>query len=530
LGLPNDPIPRSTITSRPLKKILIANRGEIAVRIIRACREMGISPVAVFSDCDRTALHVRRADEAYAIGPAAPRESYLRIDKLIDVARRSRADAVHPGYGFLAENEEFAAAVREAGLTFIGPTPGAIALMGNKTAAREAVRRAGVPVVPGSEILPRDVDPAELARFADDVGYPLLVKAVAGGGGKGMRTVREAAELAHSVTAARSEAESAFGEPAVYLERSLVQPRHVEVQLLGDEHGTIVPFVERECSIQRRHQKVVEETPSLAVSLETRKALTSAASAAARTVAYTNAGTIEFLLDKEGRFYFLEMNTRLQVEHPVTELVTGVDLVQWQIRIARGERLTVDGDAMLRPRGHAIECRIYAEDPDNNFLPSPGRIGQLRAPAGPGIRDDGGATAGFEVPVFYDPLISKLVAWGEDRPYALARMRRALDEYLVTGIKTTLPFFRWLFAQQEFVDGDFHTTYLDDILRMRTGRSFITTSGEDEEIAAIAGAVQAFWSADSRSPAVVSPAVSPGPQRWKVQARMDSLRETPTKS
>ncbi len=517
------------MTSRPVRKILIANRGEIAVRIVRACREMGISPVAVYSDCDRTAPHVRLADEAYAIGPPAPKESYLRIDKLIDVARRSRADAVHPGYGFLAENEEFAAAVGEAGLTFIGPTPEAIALMGNKTAARAAVRQAGVPVVPGSDMLPKDVVPAELARLADQIGYPLLVKAVAGGGGKGMRTVRETAELERSVTAARSEAESAFGDSRVYLERCLVRPRHVEVQLLGDEHGTIVPFVERECSIQRRHQKVVEETPSLAVTTETRKALTSAAAAAARAVAYTNAGTIEFLLDQQGQFYFLEMNTRLQVEHPVTEVVTGVDLVQWQIRIARGERLNVDGEALLRPRGHAIECRIYAEDPDNSFLPSPGRIGQLRAPGGPGIRDDSGATAGFEVPVFYDPLISKLVAWGEDRPHALTRMRRALDEYLVTGIKTTLPFFRWLFAQQEFVDADFHTTYLDDILGARTGRSFITTSPEDEEIAAIAAAVQSFLSAESRSEAAASPTVGRAAPRWKVQARMDNLRTPPAR-
>ncbi|HEX4935702.1 MAG TPA: biotin carboxylase N-terminal domain-containing protein, partial [Gemmatimonadaceae bacterium] len=306
-----------------MKKILIANRGEIAVRIIRACREMDISPVAVYSECDRTALHVRYADEAYFIGPSAPRESYLRIDTLIDVARRSGADAVHPGYGFLAENEEFAAAVRDAGLTFIGPSPEAIALMGSKTAAREAAVRAGVPVVPGTaEPLGADVPDDEIARIADDIGYPLLVKAVAGGGGKGMRTVTDPGDLAGAVRAARSEAGAAFGDAAVYLERRITRPRHIEVQLLGDHHGTVLPFVERECSIQRRHQKVVEETPSLAVTPDLRAAITSAAAAVARSVGYTNAGTIEFLLDQDGRFYFLEMNTRLQVEHPITEMVS----------------------------------------------------------------------------------------------------------------------------------------------------------------------------------------------------------------
>ena len=308
--------------------------------------------------------------------------------------------------------------------------------------------------------------------MAAEIGYPLLVKAVAGGGGKGMRTVTDPAELMAAVTAARSEAGAAFGDAAVYLERQLVRPRHVEVQLLGDEHGTIVPFVERECSIQRRHQKLVEETPSLAVSPPLRRAMTSAAAAVARAVGYTNAGTIEFLLDDDGRFYFLEMNTRLQVEHPVTEMVTGLDLVRWQIRIARGERLDVDPEAVLAPIGHAIECRVYAEDPDNNFLPSPGRIGHLRTPAGPGIRDESGTGAGLDVPIFYDPLISKLVAWAEDRPQAIARMRRALGEYLVTGIKTTLPFFGWLLAQPEFLEGRFHTTYLDDVLKARNGRPF----------------------------------------------------------
>jgi acetyl-CoA carboxylase biotin carboxylase subunit len=505
-----------------LRKILIANRGEIAVRIARACRELGLSPVAVYSECDRTALHVRFADQAYAIGPSAPRESYLRIDRLLAAAKQSGADAVHPGYGFLAENEAFAAAVRDAGLTFIGPTPEAIATMGSKTAARTAAIKAGVPVVPGTEEpIGADVPDADIAKGAAAIGYPLLVKAVAGGGGKGMRTVNDAADLAGAVRAARSEAGTAFGDASVYLERRLVRPRHVEVQLLGDTRGTVLPFVERECSIQRRHQKVVEETPSLAVSPALRAKMTSAAAAVAKAVGYTNAGTIEFLLDEDGRFYFLEMNTRLQVEHPITEMVTGVDLVRWQIRIARGEPLDLDPDRMLVPNGHALECRIYAEDPDNNFLPSPGRIRQLRVPAGPGIRDDSGAAAGLDVPIYYDPMISKLVAWAEDRPLAIARMRRALGEYLVTGIRTTLPFFTWLLAQPDFVAGRFHTTYLDEVLQARNGTSFVETTPDIEEVAAIGAALQAMLSPSTLSNGSPAPAAS---RRWRSQARADGLR------
>ena len=508
-----------------MNKVLIANRGEISVRISRACREMGLASVAVYSACDRTAPHVRYADEAFPIGPNPPRDSYLRIDAIIDAARRSGADAVHPGYGFLAENDAFAAAVRDAGLTFIGPTPATIALMGNKTAARGAASRAGVPVVPGTaEPIATGTPADELLRTANEVGFPLLVKAVAGGGGKGMRTVTDPGDLTAAVAAARSEAGSAFGDAAVYLERRLVRPRHIEVQLLGDEHGVVVPFVERECSIQRRHQKVVEESPSAAVTPALREAITSAAAKVARSVGYTSAGTIEFLLDEDGHFYFLEMNTRLQVEHPITEAVTGIDLVQWQIRIARGEHLDIDPQQALTPRGHAIECRIYAEDPDNNFLPSPGRIAELRAPSGPGVRDDSGASAGLDVPIYYDPMISKLVAWADDRPRALARMRRALDEYLVTGIQTTLPFFQWLLAQPAFVAGRFHTTYLDEVLATRQGRSFLEAGADEAEIAAIAAAMHVLLSpADATSFAGGAP-VSPRAERWKARARIDALR------
>jgi acetyl-CoA carboxylase biotin carboxylase subunit len=511
-----------------LKKLLIANRGEIAVRIIRTCREMGISPVAVYSECDRTALHVRLADEAYAIGPSAPRESYLRLDRLVDVAKKANADAVHPGYGFLAENSEFAEAVTAAGVTFIGPSPRAIQTMGSKTAARTAAMRAGVPVVPGTEeALGPDVEDSVIADKAREIGYPVLVKAVAGGGGKGMRTVAEPAELSGAIRAARSEAGSAFGDAAVYLERRIVRPRHVEVQLLGDAHGTVLPFVERECSIQRRHQKVVEESPSIAVSPALRAKITSSAAAVAKAVGYTNAGTIEFLLDEAGRFYFLEMNTRLQVEHPITEMVTGTDLVRWQIRIARGERLELDPETLLKPRGHAIECRIYAEDPDNGFLPSPGRILELRTPGGLGIRDDSGTEAGLEVPIFYDPMISKLVVWADDRPQAVSRMRRALTEYSVAGIKTTVPFFRWLVEQPEFLNGAFHTWYLDEVLKSRNGHPFAEASADAEEAAAIAAALQAVL-APGAIPQAGAVRVQASPDaggRWKSVARAEGLRD-----
>ncbi|MEI6669703.1 MAG: acetyl-CoA carboxylase biotin carboxylase subunit [Acidobacteriota bacterium] len=509
--------------SAPLTKVLVANRGEIAVRIIRGCREMGIKTVAVYSECDRLSQHVRLADQAYPIGPNPPRDSYLRIDKLLDVARKSGADAVHPGYGFLAENAEFARACRDAGLIFVGPAPEAIDLMGSKTAARAVAMAAGVSVVPGTrDPLGPDVPEAEVVRIAAEVGYPILIKAVSGGGGKGMRTVTDPADLPGALRAARSEALSAFGDPAVYIERRVMRPRHIEIQLLGDHHGTVVPFVERECSIQRRHQKVVEESPSLQVTPATRRKLAEAAAAVARGVGYTNAGTIEFLLDQSGEFFFLEMNTRLQVEHPVTELVTLTDLVHWQLRIARGERLDVNPDDLLIPKGHAIECRIYAEDPDHDFLPSPGRITALRVPAGPGIRrDDSGAVGGSDVPVYYDPLIAKLSVWAGDRPTAIARMARALGEYDIRGIRTTIPFFRWLMADPDFLAGRFDTTFIDQAVAERNGRPFLELPSEDEHLTLVAAAVHAFT---QKTSAGVSVAPAASESRWSRHARTQGLR------
>ena len=515
----------------------MANRGEIAVRVVRACRDMGLATVAVYSDCDRVSRHVRMADEAWGIGPSPATESYLRIDRLIEAALGSGSDAVHPGYGFLAENASLASACRDAGLTFIGPSADAIASMGSKTAARRIALDAGVPVVPGTdEPFPADAPHSAIAAEAERIGYPLLIKAVAGGGGKGMRTVTAREDLAGAIRAARSEAAAAFGDPAVYLERRLVRPRHIEVQLLGDQHGNVVPFVERECSIQRRHQKVIEETPSPVVSGSLRARMTSAAAAVARSVGYTSAGTIEFLLDESGDFFFLEMNTRLQVEHPITEMVTGIDLVGWQLRIARGERLDVSPDAALTPRGHAIECRIYAEDPDAGFMPSPGRIEGLRTPSGPWIRDDSGAEPGIDVPIYYDPLISKLSAWGPDRPRAIARMRRALREYDVIGIKTTVPFFRWMLAQSSFDAAEFHTGSLDELLQQRQGEPFETPSEDDNQIAVVAAALALYEArpAPALRVGAVDRGVAPslpvertarGKATWKSQARMEGLRQ-----
>ena len=501
-------------------KILVANRGEIAVRILRACREMGVPSVAVYSECDRTAPHVRHADEAVAIGPSPAAESYLDIERVLAAAAETGATAVHPGYGFLAENAAFARASQQAGLVFIGPDAGVIETMGGKTAARRAAIDAGVPVVPGTEAMPDTLSEAELRARADAVGYPLFIKAVAGGGGRGMRRVAGPDGVAAAVESARSEAGSAFGESAVYFERLLERARHVEVQVLGDAHGTVVPFVERECSIQRRHQKVIEESPSVAVTESIRTALADAAAALCLAVGYTNAGTLEFLLDEEGRFYFLEMNTRLQVEHPVTEMVTGVDLVHWQIRIARGERLTLDRRRALTPHGHAIEARVYAEDPDAGFMPAPGRITFLRSPSGPGVRDDSGVEAGFTVPVFYDSMISKVVAWAGDRTAAIARLKRALGEYEIGGITTAIPALLWILEQDAFAAGGFDTSFLDRALVERRGRSFSELPDEDVDLAVMAAALLTYQSGVDRA----GGGVPAGPTPWRRAARLDGLR------
>jgi acetyl-CoA carboxylase biotin carboxylase subunit len=440
-----------------VKSVLIANRGEIAVRIARACHEAGLTAVAVYSDADRGAAHVLAADRAVAIGAAPARESYLNVDALLAAARRAGADAVHPGYGFLAENAAFASAVQSAGLTWIGPPPEAIATMGDKLAARATVERVGVPVVPGAEAAAGDVH--EAARRAATLGYPVLVKAAAGGGGKGMRTVANESELADALAAARREAEAAFADGRVYLEKLLVRPRHVEVQVLGDTRGTLVHLGERECSIQRRHQKIIEETPCTAVTPRLRAEMTAAALAAARAVAYTSAGTVEFLLDEDGRFYFLEMNTRLQVEHPITEWVTGIDLVAAQLRVARGEPLGF-AQADVAPRGHAIEARLYAEDPAQSFFPSAGPILALREPGGPGVRVDSGVTDGSVVPVEYDPLLAKLSAWGTDRAAAIARLLGALRDTAILGPKTNLAFLSDVLAHPAFARGETHTDFL----------------------------------------------------------------------
>ncbi len=440
-----------------LKKVLIANRGEIAVRVLRACQELGLKTVAVYSEADRSALHVRYADESYLIGPPPARESYLSIPRIIETAQRAGADAIHPGYGFLAENAAFARACREAGLTFVGPPPEAIELLGNKIAARQTMQAAGIPVTPGTVARLDDKDLEDAARR---IGYPLLVKAAAGGGGKGMRIVRSAAELPAALATARREAEAAFGDDTVYLERIIQDARHIEFQILADQYGHIIYLGERECSIQRRYQKLVEEAPSIALNDALRREMGEVAVQVARQAGYTNAGTVEFLLDAQGNFYFMEVNTRLQVEHCVTEAVTGVDIVREQLRIAAGRRLRLRQED-IRIRGWAIECRIMAEDPYNDFRPSIGRITGLYQPTGPGIRLDSGVYEGFEVSLYYDSLIGKLVAWGETRAEAILRMRRALEEYRIIGVKTTIPFHQELMNSARYMSGQFDTTFVE---------------------------------------------------------------------
>ncbi|HEY1527253.1 MAG TPA: acetyl-CoA carboxylase biotin carboxylase subunit [Candidatus Angelobacter sp.] len=502
------------------KKVLIANRGEIAVRVMRACREMGIASVAIYSEVDRAALHVSKADEAYSVGPPPARESYLNVGKILDVARRCGAEAIHPGYGFLSENAQFARACAEAGIKFIGPPPSAMELMGSKTRARTAMQAAGVPMVPGSV---RGLSLAEAVEMAPSVGFPVMIKAAAGGGGKGMRLVKSAGEMKSSFETAQSEALRSFSDGEIYLEKFIENPRHIEIQVLADEHGNVVYLGERECSVQRRHQKVIEEAPSAIVDPEMRRRMGAVAVQAAKSAGYTNAGTIEFLVDAKRNFYFLEMNTRLQVEHPVTELVTGFDLVHLQLRIANGEKLPFrQEDVALR--GHAIECRIYAEDPDNNFFPSPGKIGKLLRPSGPGVREDSGVYEGWTVPLDYDPMLSKLIVHAPDRAMAIARMRRALDEYFVGGIKTNLSLFRRILEHPDFVAANIDTGFLDRLLA--TEANPLAAAGNTAEIAAVSAALFAATTQGKNGQNGASPS---GERRsdasaWKRTARTEGVR------
>jgi acetyl-CoA carboxylase, biotin carboxylase subunit len=441
---------------RSFKKVLVANRGEIAVRVIRTLHEMGMGAVAVYSEADRAALHVRRSDEAFCIGPPAAAESYLRVDKIVDVAKKAGCDAIHPGYGFLSENPLLPEACTAAGIVFIGPPASAMRAMGSKTAARAKMSAAGVPIVPGASCETAE----EAVAAAKKIGFPVMLKAASGGGGKGMRLVERAEDMANAWERARSEAKKFFGDDTVYLEKALIRPRHVEIQVLGDQAGHLVHVFERDCSIQRRNQKVVEETPSPAASRDLVHRMGSIAVKGAEAVGYFSAGTFEFLLAEDGTFYFLEMNTRLQVEHPVTELVSGLDLVREMVRVAQGETLGFAQDD-LSARGAAIECRVYAEDPSNGFLPSPGKIDSLETPSGPGVRDDGGAYPGCVISSYYDPLISKLSVWAPTRARAIGRMQRALSEYVVTGIRTNLAFHEKLFVHPEFVAGHYDTGFLE---------------------------------------------------------------------
>ncbi|MBU0518602.1 acetyl-CoA carboxylase biotin carboxylase subunit [bacterium] len=440
------------------EKVLIANRGEIALRIIRACKELGIPTVAVFSTADRESLHVLFADESVCIGPPNARESYLKPQNLISAAEITGADAIHPGYGFLAESADFAEMCNMNKITFIGPRPETIAIMGDKAHAKEAMKAAGVPVIPGSDGLIETVE--EALKIADEIGYPIIIKASAGGGGKGMRVVKKKEALESSFEMARAEAESSFNSGALYMEKFIEEPRHIEVQLLGLQNGEVYSFGERDCSIQRRHQKLIEESPSPAVTPEIRERITSAAVEGAIAVNYQSAGTMEFLMDKHGDFYFMEMNTRIQVEHPVTELVYDIDLLKYQLMAARGDEIIIT-DAERTIRGHAIECRINAEDPDNNFMPSPGKITEMHWPGGPGVRIDSHAYAGYQIPPNYDSLIAKLITSGKNREEAIVRMRRALGEFVIEGIKTTIPFHLKVLDHPDFITGDFNTGFLE---------------------------------------------------------------------
>ncbi len=495
------------------KKILVANRGEIAVRVLRACREMGIKSVTVYSDADRTALHTRYADEVYYIGPSQSTESYLRIEKIIDVAKKSGAEAIHPGYGFLAENTEFARACEDAGIIFIGPNSKAIELLGDKIASKITMVKAGVPVIPGSEGAVKDE--AEALKVIEKIGLPVLIKAAGGGGGKGMRVVRDKKELATAIKQATGEAQSAFGNPTIFIEKFLEQPRHIEFQILADNYGNVVHLCERECSIQRRHQKLIEESPSAIMMPELREKMGEAAKKAVKASGYNNAGTVEFMVDKDRNFYFLEMNTRLQVEHPVTELVTGIDIVKEQFKIAASEKLSLRQEE-IKINGSAIECRITAEDPENNFAPSTGKITELIEPGGIGVRLDSGIYEGFEVPIYYDPLIAKLLVWAPTRREAIERMKRALKEYTIRGIKTSIPFHLLVMDNPQFVAGEYDTTFIDRIL----GK--IEYKKENHQIAAIAALITKTLQEQKTTITTKSPQQKISP--WKLAARQSMLR------
>ncbi|HET9426474.1 MAG TPA: acetyl-CoA carboxylase biotin carboxylase subunit [Gemmatimonadaceae bacterium] len=502
-------------------KVLVANRGEIALRVIRACREMGVLSVAVYSDADAHAAHVREADEAVNIGPAPSSESYLKGDVIIAAAKQTGAEAIHPGYGFLSEREWFARAVRDAGLVFIGPPAEAIAAMGSKTAARTLATKAGVPVVPGTTEALKDA--AEARKIAKSFGYPVLLKAAAGGGGKGMRVVRDESEIADALASAQREAKNAFGDDAVYVEKYIVGPRHVEIQVIGDQHGNMLSLNERECSVQRRHQKMIEEAPSVAVTPAIRKAMGEVAVKAAKAAGYVNAGTCEFLLDADGNYYFLEMNTRLQVEHPVTELVTGIDLVQWQLRVAAGEKLPFRQEDIV-PRGWAIECRITSEDPANGFLPSTGTVSFLHVPTGPGVRWDSGIEVGSTVGLFYDPMLAKLIVWAPTRADAVARMHRALLELTIEGVETSRDFHLRVMEDEEFREGRIEIQWLERRLQSLVGAR---PPAELEKTAAVVAALIAERDRSSPKRPASSPNVPPhadNASSWSRAARLEGLR------
>lgn len=518
-------------TRWPFQKVLVANRGEIALRVIRACHELGLTSVAVYSEADRSALHVRMADEAYAIGPAPASQSYLHIPTLIEVARRSGAQAVHPGYGFLAENADFVDACVEAGLIFIGPSAAVQRAVGEKTAARNAARQADVPIVPGALLDDKEND--DILKLGQQIGYPLLLKAAAGGGGKGIRFVHESANLLASLRAARSEAKSAFGDDRVYMEKAITPARHIEVQFIADTHGNVVHLGERECSIQRRHQKLVEESPSPVLDQELRQQITSATVQLIRRIGYVNAGTAEFLLGPDRHFYFLEINARIQVEHPVTELCTGLDLVQEQFRVAAGLPLSFTQEEVTW-RGAAIECRISAEDPENRFLPATGLIQALQEPSGAGVRVESSLYPGLQVPLYYDPLLSKLIVWGRDRTQAIARMRRALDEYHIIGVRTTLPFARWLMDHPRYIAGDFSTDFIAEEWENQSHLQEISSDPQEaatpseissEQVAALIGALlmheQIQDEQTRRSPVYEQ---DDNESRWRMAGRMEILR------